>query len=170
MNPVATASRRAFVCALAGLAAGSSTALEAPAGRVVLTISGEIEVRNSPEGAHFDMAMLEKLPQHSFSTRTPWFPEPRKFTGVLLRDLLASVGAHGRTAKAVALNDYRVDIPVDEAARHEVMVAYRLDDKPMAVRDKGPLVVIYPFDSQPGLRSAVHYGRAAWQLRQIELR
>jgi len=170
MNAFATACRRALVCALAGLAAASAAALDAPAGRVVLTVSGEIDVRNSPEGAQFDMAMLEKLPQHSFSTRTPWFPEPRKFTGVLLRDLLAAVGARGKTIKAIALNDYRVDIPVDEAAHHEVMVAYRLDDKPMAVRDKGPLVVIYPFDSRPELRSAVHYGRAAWQLRQIELR
>jgi hypothetical protein len=145
-------------------------ALEPPAGRVVLTVSGEIDRRNSPEGAQFDMDMLEKLPQRTFSTRTPWYPEPRKFTGVLLRDLMATVGGRGKTVKAVALNDYRVDFPLDEAMRHDAMVAYRLDDKPMAVRDKGPLVVIYPFDSRPELRSAVIYSRAAWQLLQLELR
>ncbi|WP_280152507.1 molybdopterin-dependent oxidoreductase [Piscinibacter sp. XHJ-5] len=157
----------ALASALAAPAAG---ALDAPAGRVVLTVTGEIEQRNAPDGAQFDMAMLEKLPQRSYSTRTPWYPEPRKFTGVLLRDLLAAVGARGKTVKAVALNDYRVDIPVEDAARHDLMVAYRLDDKPMAVRDKGPLVVIYPFDAQPELRSAVNYSRAAWQLKQLELR
>jgi hypothetical protein len=116
------------------------------------------------------MAMLEKLPQRSFSTKTPWYPEARKFTGVLLRDLLAAVGARGKTVKAVALNDYRVDIPVDEAQRHDLMVAYLLDDKTMPVREKGPLVLIYPFDTQPQLRTAINYSRAAWQLRQLELR
>jgi hypothetical protein len=168
MHALAVLRRLAVACALAaGLAAH---ALEAPAGKVLLTVSGDIEHRNGPDGAAFDLAMLQKLPQASFSTKTPWYPEPRKFTGVPLRHLLAAVGAKGKTLKAIALNDYRVDIPVDEALRHDVMVAYLLDDKPMLVRDKGPLVVIYPFDSRPELKSAINYSRAAWQLRTLELR
>jgi hypothetical protein len=145
-------------------------ALEAPTGKVLLTISGDLQVRNAAEGAIFDMAMLEKLPQRSFSTKTPWYPEARKFTGVLLRDLLAAVGGRGKTIKAVALNDYRVDIPLDEALRNDLMVAYLLDDKTMPVREKGPLVLIYPFDGQPQLRTAINYSRAAWQLKQLDLR
>jgi hypothetical protein len=38
------------------------------------------------------------------------------------------------------------------------------------VREKGPLVIIYPFDDQPELRSALRYSRAIWQLRSIEIR
>jgi hypothetical protein len=171
MNAFSVLARLAAVCAvLAGLAGVPAHALEAPAGKVLLTISGEIDHRNGPDGASFDLAMLEKLPQASFSTKTPWYPEPRKFTGVPLRHLLAAVGARGKTLRAVALNDYRVDIPVDEALRQDVMVAYLLDDKPMLVRDKGPLVVIYPFDSRPELKSILNYSRAAWQLRALELK
>jgi len=163
--------RRTVLCAIAAWAAPlPALALDAPAGKVVLSITGDIAVRNTPEGADFDAAMLERLPQHSYSTKTPWYPAPRKFTGVLLRELLAAVGARGTTVRAVALNDYHVDIPVDEARRHDLLIAYRLDDKPMLVRDKGPLVVIYPFDDQPALRSALNYSRAAWQLRRLELR
>jgi hypothetical protein len=163
--------RRTWLAGLLALAcAAPAMALDPPAGRVVLTVSGDIAQRNGPDGVQFDMAMLEKLPLTSFSTRTPWYPEPRKFTGVLLRDLLAAVGSRGKTAKAIALNDYRVDIPVDEALRHDLLVAWLLDDKPMAVRDKGPLVVIYPFDANPELRSPIHYSRAAWQLKALELR
>ena len=40
----------------------------------------------------------------------------------------------------------------------------------MAVRDKGPLVIVYPFDDRPELRTALYYGRAIWQLRSLELR
>lgn len=171
MNALSALRRAAAACALAAASAGlPAHALDAPAGKVVLTISGEIEHRNTPDGAAFDLAMLEKLPQASFSTKTPWYPGPRKFTGVPLRDLLAAVGARGKVVRAIALNDYRVDIPVDEALRHDAMVAYRLDDQPMLVRDKGPLVVIFPFDSRPELKSAINYSRAAWQLRALELR
>jgi hypothetical protein len=162
--------RRLTVLALlAGVLAGPAAALDAPTGKVLLTISGDLQQRNSNEGASFDLAMLEKLPQRSFSTTTPWYPQARKFTGVLLRDLLAAVGARGTTIKAIALNDYKVDIPFEET-RHDLLVAYLLDDKSMPVREKGPLVLIYPFDGQPELRSAINYSRAAWQLKAIELR
>jgi len=162
--------RHALVVFLAGLLSSAAFALDAPTGKVLLTVSGDLQVRNAAEGAAFDMAMLEKLPQRSFTTKTPWYPEARKFTGVLLRDLLAAVGARGKTVKALALNDYSVDIPVEQAQRHDLLVAYLLDDKTMPVREKGPLVLIYPFDSQPELRSAINYSRAAWQLKQLDLR
>ena len=153
------------------LAAGPVRATDAAAdGKPLLTIAGGIQQRNGPDGLSFDLAALQKLPQHSFSTRTPWYAKPRKFTGVRLRDLLTAAGAHGQVVRAVALNDYKVDIPIEDAAASDVMVAWLLDDKPMPVRDKGPLVVIYPFDDQPELRTAVHYGRAVWQLRLLEIR
>jgi hypothetical protein len=116
------------------------------------------------------MAMLEKLPQVSFSTQTPWYPQPRRFTGPLLRDVLAAAGAQGRTIEARALNDYRVQIPLTDSHRYDVIVARLLDDRPMAVRDKGPLFLIYPFDQAPELRNSVFYGRSAWQLTHLELR
>jgi hypothetical protein len=156
----------ALLCA----AALPARALDRPSGPVVLTISGRIRTPNDGKAAQFDMAMLEQLPQTSFSTATPWYTQPRKFTGPLLRDVLARAGAGGTTLRAVALNDYWVDIPFDDVVRHDVIVARLLDDKPMAVRDKGPLFVIYPFDSRPELRSPVYYGRSAWQLRSIEVR
>ena len=150
--------------------AANAWALDPPAGKVVLTVLGELRQRNTPEGAAFDMAMLQKLPQRSFMTKTPWYAEPRKFTGVALRDLLEAVGAAPHTMKAIALNDYRVDIPVDDALKGDLLVAYALDDKPMLVRDKGPIVLMFPFDSRPELRNAINYSRAAWQLKALELR
>lgn len=146
-------------------------ALDAPRSRVVLSVTGAVRVRNDRDMAAFDMGLLEALPRHSFTTRTPWYPEPRKFTGVLMRDLLGAVGsAPGATLVATALNDYRVSIPGDELIAHGALLAYWLDDKPMAVRDKGPLVIIYPFDERPELRTAVHYSRAIWQLRSLDVK
>ena len=57
----------------------------------------------------------------------------------------------------------------EDAQRYGVIVARLLDDKPMGVREKGPLFVIYPFDQQPELKSALYYSRSAWQLRTIDV-
>lgn len=161
---------RRLALALLLAAALPARALDAPSGKVVLTVTGKITVRNIADAAQFDMAMLEKLPQTSFHTKTPWYPEPRKFTGVLLRDLLAAVGAQGSSVSAQALNDYRAVIPAEDWTDHDLLIAWHLDDAPMLVRDKGPLVVIYPFDANARLRTAVRYGRAVWQLKALDVR
>ena len=157
------------LAALTGLAWLPARALDNPTGAVVLSVTGRVRQVNDGKAAHFDMAMLEALPQRSFSTRTPWYAQPRRFTGPLVRDVLAAAGAQGGTLRLIALNDYRVDMPFDDAQRFDVLLARLIDDKPMTVRDKGPLFAIYPFDASPELRSAVYYGRSAWQLRTIDV-
>lgn len=149
---------------------GTALALDAPKGPVLLSVTGALSRPNDNGAASFDMALLAALPQHSFSTTTPWYPQPRKFTGVLVRDLLDAVGSKASVARAVALNDYRADIPADELVNNGALIAYLLDDRPMLVREKGPLVIIFPFSDRPELRTAVHYSRAVWQLKALELR
>jgi hypothetical protein len=163
--------RRTLMLGLAGGALGAAPAwaLETPRGPVVLTVSGKVARPNDGPRAVFDMSMLEAMAQTSFTTRTPWYAQPRKFTGPLLRDVLATAGAQGTTVRALALNDYRVDIPFEDSQQHDVVVARLLDDKPMPVRDKGPLFIIYPFDSKPELKNAVYYSRSAWQLKALDV-
>lgn len=164
--------RRRVVAAL--LAAGAALAaaasgLPVPQGPVVLTVGGAITQRNHGARAAFDLAMLEALPQHRFTTRTPWDDGPVSFSGPRLRDVLQAAGAHGQRLRATALNDYRVTIPVDDALRYDVIVATRRNDAPMAVRDKGPLFIVYPFDSDPALRDKRFYERSIWQLKALDV-
>lgn len=155
--------------ALVATASTSAFALERPKGKVVFTITGRIGIPNANQQAEFDMDMLAALPQQSFSTRTPWYPEARKFTGPLLRDVLAAVDAQGQNLRAVALNDYKVDLPRSDALKFNLVLARLLDDKPMSVREKGPLFLVYPFDADETLRSERYYSRSAWQLKAIDV-
>lgn len=157
--------------AAAGAAGGADPAapLAPPQETVVLELRGNVAARNLGDCACFDMAMLAALPQVSFSAHTPWYAGARRFTGPLLRDVLAAAGASGERLRLRALNDYRVDLPWEDAERHGPILARLIDGVPMAVRDKGPLFLIYPFDERPDLRSAVYYNRSAWQLRSIEV-
>jgi hypothetical protein len=84
--------------------------------------------------------------------------------------VLAAAGAKGTLLHAVALNDYKVEIPAEDAAKYTVLLATRMDDKTMPVREKGPLFIIYPYDDSADLRSERFYSRSAWQLRKIEVK
>lgn len=160
---------RGLATVLAALSCATALALDPPKEKVVLSVSGLVKQTNSAKVADFDMAMLAALPQHSFRTATPWHKEQRTYSGPLLKDVLAAAGAHGTQLKAVALNRYKVDIPAADAERWPVIVARLVDNQPMAIREKGPLFIIYPFDSQDELRSERYYSRSAWQLRGIEV-
>ena len=157
----------AVLCALA--LSGAAAALEAPKERPILTISGKIADKNAGDTARFDMKMIEALPQHTFTTSTPWFDKPVKFTGPLLADVLAAVKASGSNISAVAINDYKITIPAGDASKFKVIVARQIDDKPIPVREKGPLFVVYPFDSSAELRTSTYYERSIWQLKALDI-
>jgi hypothetical protein len=161
--------RQLLVAVLALAALPAAHALDKARGKVVLTLAGKVTATNADGRAEFDMDMLAALPQHSFTTSTPWYKEPKKFTGPLLRDVLAAAGAQGKTLRAVAINDYKAELPFEDSQRYNVVVARLMDDKPMPVRDKGPLFIIYPFDTDEVLRSERFYSRAAWQLKRLEI-
>jgi hypothetical protein len=146
-----------------------SWALQPAAGKVILTINGKVGDKNTANAAVFDLAMLEKLPQQNFTTLTPWDKKPIKFTGPLLRDVLAAAKADGITIKAAALNDYQTSIPLSDAKKFDVIVAHKMNDEAIPVKTKGPLFIVYPFDTQAELRSTVYYERSAWQLKSMTI-
>ena len=139
-----------------------ASARAAPSDPVLLSVRSA-----SGKGRDFSMPMLEQLPQRDIVTATPWYARPRTFTGPLLRDLLTAAGTKGSRLKAIALNDYAVEIPVADALTYDVVVARLLDKQPMPRRDKGPLFIIYPFDDHADLRTQLYFTRCAWQLRHI---
>ena len=103
--------------------ASDAAALPAPKGKVILTVSGAIENTNADGVAEFDRDMLESLGLSGVQMETQWTLGRPVFEGVLASALLDAVGARGDTARAVALNDYVVEIPLDDLRRYPVMLA-----------------------------------------------
>ncbi|MCB5174827.1 MULTISPECIES: molybdopterin-dependent oxidoreductase [Microvirga] len=146
--------------------AGAET-LGTPKEKPILTISGKIGATNKGDTAQFDRPMLEALGMETIETTTPWYNGPVKFEGVSLDKLMKLVGADGQRAVFVALNDYSSEIPIEDFSKHNVILALKRDGEYMPVRDKGPLFVIYPFDSKPELKNQTYYGRSVWQVAKI---
>jgi hypothetical protein len=150
------------------LSATAAFALEAPTGPVVLTVKGEISNTNAGDTAQFDMAMLEKLKGRKGEMETPWTTGRVTFEGPLLREVLSAVGATGKSLKVRALNDYAADVPAEDATL-DTILATRLDGKPMSIRDKGPLMLVYPFDLDSSLYNEKYFSRSVWQIKEIEV-
>ncbi len=151
----------------------TSTALAedilAPNGNAILTVSGEIPKTNVEETLVFDRQMLTALPATTFETSTIWTDGVHTFTGVALADFADAVGMENGHILATAINDYTVEIPATDAVEGGAIIAYLMDGAEMSVRDKGPLWVIYPYDSNPDYRTEVIYSRSIWQLDRVEI-
>jgi hypothetical protein len=170
MRPMAAAIAITTMPLLMPQPSHAQAALPEPTGPVILTITGKIGVKNRGATAVFDRAMLEALGATSFETQTPWFDKPQLFEGVLMTRLLAAVQASGETVICTALNDYSTEIPIADFAAFGTIMAYKRGGNYLTVRDKGPLFIIYPFDSKPELKQQRYYGRSAWQLAQLAVR
>ena len=111
--------------------------------------------------------MLEGLGMSVIETATPWYTGTVKFEGVRMDALMERVGAKGDSVTAIALNDFSSQIPLSDFSRYGVLLALKRDGEYMPVRDKGPLFVVYPYDSAPELKAQKYYSRSAWQLAQL---
>lgn len=157
--------------AFAGLAAARrAAALDAPAGPVVLTVTGKIGVTNAERAARLDLAQLDAIDRSGFATSTPWHNGKATFEGVRGDALLRALGATGTEVVATALNDYAATLPIEDFTRHGLLIASRVDGRTIPVREKGPLWIVYPFDRAAHLNSGLYHSRSVWQLARLEIR
>ncbi|MCB6184483.1 molybdopterin-dependent oxidoreductase [Leeia sp. TBRC 13508] len=145
--------------------------LPAPKGPVVLTITGNLTKSNKDaHTAQFDMEMLKKIGMKKVQTSTTWTKGKPTFEGPLARDILKLVGATGAKVNAIAINDYKVEIPTADFTKYDVIIAATMDGKAMSRRDKGPLWVIYPRDQHPELVSPEADSKFLWQLKALDVK
>lgn len=159
----------AAIVLLASPPALGAEALPVPGGEVLLRISGDIARANAGDEAHFDRAMIEALPAVTLSTSTSVTDGINVFEGVLMRDLLAAVGARGETVTATALNDYVIDIPLRDFEAFDVVAALAMDGEQLTPRDKGPIWIVYPRDDFEELQDIRYDYRWVWQLVRLEV-
>lgn len=132
-------------------------------GEVVLSITLDGEVLT------YDLAALEEMGSVTIETSTIWTEGLQEFSGVSLDRVLAEIGVTDGLILASAINDYTVEIPVADAVEGGPIVAFRNNGEPMSIREKGPLWIVYPYDSKPEYQSEVIYSRSIWQLDRIEI-
>lgn len=154
--------RHFFVIGLLTPLLANATPPPYPLDRPALTVH-----RHGEDSLKLSLQDLQRLPLHSISLRDK-SGHVAQWSGVRLDDVLSHAGAHNYTmVHASALNDYSVLIPRDDIQRYQPLVAYQRDGAYVAIRDNGPLQLVYPFDDHPKLHTQIYYNRAIWQLSEI---
>lgn len=123
----------------------------------------------SADGSEMALSLsdLDALPQSEFETTTIWTDDTVTFSGVSLSKLLEGINLDGATVRMVALNDYSVEMPASEIGEDYPIVATRMDGALMAIRDKGPYWVVYPYDTDAKFQTETVYARSIWQLKEL---
>lgn len=154
----------------AGLSVGDQ--IPTPTGDVILTIGGAIGQTNVGQSLKFDMATLEQLGLVEYTISDPWQNhEDVSYTGVLMSDLLEYAGiSDGATnVHMIALDDYAVDVTVEDMKKWPVLLATRTDGEYMDVESSGPTRIVFPFHSNPEIDEDTYKVLMIWNLRDIEI-
>lgn len=109
---------------------------------------------------------LTKLPSVTIETTTPWTDGLQEFTGVALYTILGDTSPSA-VLTLRAINDYSVTIPAVDISSTIPVIAFERNGSLMSVRNKGPLWLIYPFDSETEFQTETAFSRSIWQLVEI---
>ncbi|WP_319825990.1 oxidoreductase [Thalassovita sp.] len=129
----------------------------------VLTVVDEL----SGKTRHYTDDDLMALQQESFVTETIWTEGKDTFSGPSLLTVLQDAGIQNAKLRISAVNDYSVTVPASQLKDKWPILANRINGKPFPVRQKGPLWLMFPFDSEPALRTETNYTLCVWQLNKI---
>jgi hypothetical protein len=150
----------AFLIALAVSAGHAAEQLEAPKEMVVLTVGGEIANTNRgpfdpnkdsifsglkigfERAFAFDRPMLLRLKQGSVTAETEEIGQPAVFTGPLLKEVLAAVGAARAKVSVVGINGYEGFLEPEDVDNSDWVLALDVDGKPLGLGQQGPIWII----------------------------
>ncbi len=131
-----------------------------------------LTLHNTLAGTEIELteAALKALPQVVINTDNEFVDQMTAFEGPLGRDVLALAGGGGSMVVLTAVNDYAVEIPIEDFMKYDVVFAFSADGEKFSRRDKGPIWVVYPMSDNPELQDPVFNARLIWQLVKVEIK
>ena len=131
----------------------------------------QIEQRSqAADAARLDLAAIKGLGSVTFETSTPWTDGKVVFEAVPGDRLLPLLGGEGAVVQATALDDYSVEIPLDDFKSGKAHIAYAMNGQPLQDGEFGPYWIIYRYDTDPVLADEAHQSRSISQLKSLSVR
>lgn len=111
---------------------------------------------------------LAAMPQAEIRAITPWTEGVVTFEGVPFADLAAHAGVSDGPVALTALNAYQISLDVAQVIANGGVLALKMNGKPMSVRDKGPIWLVFPSEDRPELAATDNTHMWIWQVNAIE--
>ena len=112
---------------------------------------------------------LLALPQMTIETSTPWDEKAITFSGPTLKALLTQNNIFEGELNLYASNRYQIQIPWEYIEDTSPIIANRMNGSPFSRRERGPLWIIFPFDSDARYQTYEVSAMSIWQLISIEI-
>ncbi len=160
-------SRLTFYCSVVAIFVFFASPLKAD--EIILTVTGNTD-RSAAGAVEFTLEQFEALGLSKIKTSTPWHEDVVEFEGVPGHAFIKFMGSHGTEIDAIAINDYKVTIPIIDLTENGLIFATRKNSTPMTIREKGPVFAIYPFDSHEKINNDVYFSRAIWQIKSLHFK
>ncbi len=140
--------------------------------RLALAQGTALTVINSVNGSEVTLTdeELMALAHATVNTENEFVDGMTAFSGPLGRDVLALVGEGGSMVVLTAVNDYAVEVPIEDFVNYDVVFAMSADGERFSRRDKGPIWVVYPMSDFAELQDPVYNARLIWQLVKVEIK
>lgn len=140
---------------------------------VILRITGNLvkPAAKADVRTQFTLKDLQALPQLEFKATTA-FTGTASFKGPLLRDVLKTAGASpdAKHVLAIAIDGYRVKIPISDFSKYEVIAAQEMNGKTLKPESRGPIWIMYPLDQYPKeLSTPATETRLVWSLKELRV-
>ncbi|GLQ32964.1 hypothetical protein [Litoribrevibacter albus] len=127
----------------------------------------ELTVNYENESHVLSQAQLKDLTHDTLTTITPWTDKPQVFSGISIASLMKHFDIHATKAYAKALNDYEVEINLNQALAAGAFIVSHVNGEPMKVRNKGPFWIIFPWSDHPHLIERKYQDWSIWQLTEL---
>lgn len=139
--------------------------------RIILKLSWRDDQGQTVD-KNFSLADIERMPQTALALTLPeavGIAGTHAWQGVTVSSLIALSGRKPHSLKVAALNGYSVSVPVEDIQRFNPILSFRRDGALISVREKGPFLLIYPFNTFPELNQQIYLNRLVWQVNEITL-
>ncbi len=92
---------------------------------------------------------LDKLPTATLTEQAPGESARKSFSGPLLRDVVRLMGNPTATKVVVKTADGKqVEFVRDDWTKYDIMLATKIDGKPLKVQTLGPVRIVFPYETQ----------------------
>lgn len=128
---------------------------------VVLTLS------SGDKSFALTLADIERLPVQQTTLKTPWGLSGT-FQGVLVRDLMAAYQL--KASKRIvlgALDNYVAGISKGELDGSPAFFATRFNGKPIALENRGPLILLWPGKDEAALQGKATASSWTWSIKTM---
>jgi len=144
--------------------------IPAPTGDIILTVTGKIGTTNTDSAIEMDLSMIEAAGLVDYKVTDPFEDQPVTFRGPLMSSLLDlwKVSSDAKTLRMVALNDYSVDVPIEEVRKYPVVFALEQDGEYMPVASRGPAMLVFPYNDFE-FNEAIYNDYWIWQIKSIDV-